>query len=219
MNLKVPEVGDISSLGGLFTLLPGLITYLIVHVLCERHKKLDAADVVLKSLAYTLLCHAIWQVLKSMGSLIPTPDIIGLPVCAIALGLFAARLANSGAAYRLLRRLRMTDQPSWVSIWDSAFREFRDGVGEYTVLILKDGRRIYGAIRGFSSEQREGHVCLDRFRWLDADIAEPEVRGTILVNAEDVAFVHFIPAEKVPINGREEIRPTSPAASSALGAD
>jgi hypothetical protein len=202
--VKLPNVGQIESLGILFTLLPGLITYLVVRALTERGRKIDAIDAVLYGLAYTLVVHAIWYALTHVGSWIPTPDIIGLCLTAVALGIVVAIIANTGVAYCVLRWLRITSEASWSTIWQTTFREFRRTEDEYAVLHLKDRRRVMGALRGYSSEQKEGHICLERVRWLDSDGARTEQPGMHLFNAEDVAFVEFVPALKEKDDGRRK---------------
>ena len=191
--MKLPSMPSLDSLGVLFALLPGLITLLLVRSLTVRGRKLDPAEAILHALAYTLLVHAIWAVLTGIGSFLPTPDLVGLSLCAVGLGLVLSWLTNSGAIYKALRAARLTREASWPSIWESAFKEFRATIGEYAVFEFKDGRRLLGAIRAFSAHQNEGHIYLDRPRWIDSDEAQPEQPGTILVNASDISFVQFLP--------------------------
>jgi hypothetical protein len=196
---NLPTPGAVDSLGLLFTLLPGLLTYVVVRALTARGEKIEPAEAILHGLAYTLVVHAIWFGLTALGSVIPTPDLIGLALTAVGLALGVAALHNSGRFYGLLRRWRLTNQPSWLTIWETAFREYR-GVrkGEYAVLHLKDGRRVMGAIRGFSPRQEKGHVCMERVQWLsdETGVKNPEHAGLHLFNADDVFVVEFMPLRK-----------------------
>ncbi len=191
--MEFPSISIGGSVGLLFQLLPGLITFLVVRWLTARGRKIETAEAILHGLAYTLVVHAIWSFLTAIGSLIPTPDLMGLSLCAVGLGLAASWLTNSGSIYGVLRKLMLTREASWPSIWETAFREFTGRIGEYVVLEFKDRRRLLGAIRGFSADQEGGHVYLARPRWIHSDSDAPEQPGTLLVNATDIASVQFLP--------------------------
>lgn len=194
--MQLPNLGRMQGLELLFTLLPGLLTYLLVRSLTARERRVDATEAVLQGLAYTLVVHAMWAVCTSVGSWIPTPDIVGLSLCAVVLAFIVSHLSNRGFVYGFLRQLGITEEPGWATIWDSAFREFRSLRGEYAVFHLGDGRRIMGAIRGHSSQQAGGHICLERAQWLEGLKALDELPGMVLMPADDVQFVEFIPIEK-----------------------
>lgn len=211
--MKLPDIGEMASLGVLFTLLPGLITYLVVRAMTERAKKIEAVEAVLYALAYTLIVHAIWYGLTGIGSLIPTPDIIGLSLTALFVGIGLAAIVNSGVHYRLLRFVGITSESSWITIWQTVFREFRDRQGEYAVLHLKDGRRVMGAIRGFSPQQKGGHVCLERVQWLTEATPNSEHPGMHLFNAEDIAIVEFLSTSKEPDHVRGQANTTTASAA------
>lgn len=206
---KLPEPGEIDSLDVLFTLLPGLLTYLVVRGLCARGKKIETAEAILSGLAYTLVVHAIWYCLREIGSLIPTPEIVGLSLTAVGLGLGVSALHSSGRFYSLLRRLKVTTQPSWVTVWESAFSEhFYIHGGQYAVLHLRDGRRVMGAIRGYSPDSEKGHVCLQRVMWLPGR-ANEQVQSVVhpgmhIFSASDIAVVEFLLPEQGEIDARRK---------------
>jgi hypothetical protein len=209
--LKFPNVGSVDSLGILFTLLPGLITFVIVRSLTARSRKMEPTDAILLGLAYTLLVHAIWTVL-TLASWIPTPDIVGLSLSAVGLGLFVSWLTNAGSAYRVFQWLRLTQESTWPSIWETAFREFRSNQGEYAVFEFTDGRRLYGAIHGFSADQRDGHILIDRAKWIHSNDENgdlPEQPGSLLIRADDVATVQFMPYEQGSQNVHRQSETTS----------
>jgi hypothetical protein len=200
--MPFPSVGKLDpALGVLFTLLPGLVTFLVVRSLSARERKLDPTEVVLHGLAYTLIVHAIWQLLKSLGSWVATPDIVGLSLTAVAIGVLLAWLFNRAVLYSWFQRLGITDESNWASIWETAFREFRAQGGDYAVMHLRDGRPIMGAIRGHSASQVGGHICLESAGWLPSEgnaLPLVELPGRILLCPKDVAFVEFVPS---PRNG------------------
>ncbi len=191
--MNLPSVGNVKSLELLFTLLPGLLTYLLVRSLTARERRVEATEAILHGLAYTLLVHAMWTVCTSIGTWFPTPDIVGLSLCSLLLGVVVSRLSNRGAIYEFLRRVGVTSESGWASIWESAFREFRTTRGEYGVFHSRDGRRIMGAIRGYSLQQSGGHICLERAQWLEGLEALAELPGMVLIPADDVQFIEFLP--------------------------
>ena len=177
----------------------------MVWALSARGKKLKAVEVVLFGLAFTLVDHAVWGLFRSMGSWIPTPDIVGLSLCALGVGIVIASIVDGGWAYVALRSMKITHEAGWATIWLSAFREAQRGLGEYAVIMLKDGRRLLGAVVGVSEQQRRGHIVLQRFRWLDHERPEEDAEqpGMILLNAEDVSAVTFLSSDEEQTNDKE----------------
>ena len=90
-----------------------------------------------------------------------------------------------------------------------SFREFRNSDGEYVVVEFKDGRRILGAIRGFSNEQGNGHIVLQKSKWLHANEEQPEQPGMILVSAGDVSTIQFLPSQSGESHDQEDPTPAS----------
>ena len=194
-DLKLPDVGKIETLGLLFTLLPGLLAFLVERTLTARERKVETVEAILFGLAYTLAVHAVWSVLKRAGSVIPTPDITGLALTAITIGLAIAFLKNSGALFHLLQKSGITREAAWWSIWETAFRFSYAQKNEFVVLHLADGRRLFGAVVGHSSEQKDGHICLMQAMWL-VDPRPAPISGMILLRADDVKMVEFVPRSK-----------------------
>lgn len=193
-SLSLPSVGKLESLGLLFSLLPGLLTYIVVRALTARERKLDAVEAVLHGLAYTVLVHALWELL-TLNSWIPTPDLVGISLCSLVIGLAIAKCHSRGWIYNLLRLCGITEESTWQSAWETSFRMARADGREYAVLYLKDGRRIMGAVRGFSSEQSAGHVAIDRSRWLCENNEVIAIPGLMLLSANDVLSVQFLDPE------------------------
>lgn len=190
-SISLPTVGKMETLGLLFSLLPGLLTYIVVRALTARERKLDAVEAVLHGLAYTVLVHALWALL-TLKSWIPTPEIVGLSFCSLAIGLMIAKCHSRGWIYNLLRRFGLTEESTWQSAWETSFREARAAGREYAVLYLKDGRRIMGAVRGFSSEQSSGHVAIDQSQWLNDENEVTAIPGLMLLSANEIWSVQFL---------------------------
>ena len=199
----LPSVTGLDELGILFALLPGLLTYLVKHTLVARHESLSATKVVLWGLAYTLIDWAVWEGLKWPGSLLPTPDLVGLSVTAVAVGTATAAADSSGLLFKFARRLRLTNQPVFPSVWRAAFHQFRfERKGEWVVLHLRDGRRMMGGVAAISPTRKDGHVLLQPATWLPeepddgagdaANPAAPMNPGGYLLSTADVAIVEYL---------------------------
>ncbi len=122
-----------------------------------------------------------------------------------SIGLVLSWLTNTGRGYATLRQLGLTQIGSWPTIWQSAFREFRNKLrggerdtfpyrGQYIVVEFRDGRRLIGGLVAQSETQEDGHVILDNYYWANEKDANKRARpGAILIPAKDIAFVEFIP--------------------------
>lgn len=215
---ELPEIGKIESLGILFTLLPGLLTYLVVRLLTARGKELQTTEMVLYSLAYTLIVNATWALLKAVGSWIPTPDLVGLSLSAVAWGIAVSVGIMFGFPYNVLNCIKVTREGPCPTTWQSAMHVFRSKGGEYLLLNFKDGRRVLGATRGLPAQQKDGHFCLERVRWLSPGTDEIEQPGLMLFNAEDVSFVQFLPpTPKGEGDARKPTKPTTAAVADGTG--
>ncbi|WP_417736488.1 DUF6338 family protein [Rosistilla oblonga] len=205
------SVGKLSDLGIVFALLPGLVTYLVVRLCTGRERKIDVTETILHGLAYTLLSHAVWVVCTLPGSLLPTPEIVSLTLSAIVVGLVVSLAINRRVAFRTLRKLGLTREPEFPTVWETTFKLSEHDVGEYVVLELDDERRILGAILGVSPEQRDGHIALQRSQWLpmtpnDATI---QIEGWFLIPAARVCSIHFLPRYKANDARETETTPTA----------
>lgn len=161
-------------------------------------------------LAYTLLVHATWAVLVNLGTLIPTPELVGLALSAVVWGVIIAKLHTHGWVYRVLHWFGVTFEPAWPTIWQTTFRDFRQSKGQYVVLHLKDRRRVYGGLCAVSSTQAGGHIYLEPSRWLDDPDSDLQ-NGGLMFNADDVAVVEFVPT---PEPDDERSNDDSPSAAS-----
>jgi len=199
--IKLPSLAAADSVGILYALLPGLVTFLVSRALTERAKKIEATEAVLYGLAYTLLVHAAWSLL-AMTRVAAVPAAAAEPLIAVVLGVLIAWVSNAGWLYRLLRWIGVTRETSSSSVWITAFEEAtREGI-EYAVLYLNDGRRLYGNVRGVSDEPADGHVLLGAHRWLDGEPSNDGAMqgGFLVVKHLDILLVEFVPTVRRTIH-------------------
>ena len=126
------------------------------------------------------------------------PAVFGL---ALAAGLAAAWMANYDLPHKWLARWKITSQSAYVNNFSRAFETRK---GEYVVLTLKNGRRIYGWPLSWPDHPDEDFFLLGVYEWLpgpndDATAAAAIVaanqkispEGAILIAAKDVDVVEF----------------------------
>jgi hypothetical protein len=192
-NSGMPQIGQLDTLGVLYALLPGLIVFLVVRGLTARTRKIEAIEAVLHGLAYTLVVYALWDFL-SQWSLIPTPERLGLCLCAIAVGVCIAWLTNTGKGYALLRRLGVTHQPPWKTVWQTSFERARSDYAGWIVLHFKDSRRVMGSLRGWSEERANGYVAIEGAKWLhgEEDKHDSSCPDLLLFDSDEIACVQFV---------------------------
>lgn len=53
-----------------------------------------------------------------------------------------------------------------------------------------------GAIKGHSLNQSGGHISLERWSWVDDNPTTYNEKGMILIPADNVEFVEFLPSTK-----------------------
>jgi hypothetical protein len=180
-------------------LLPGFLAYAVFHVIAYRSVKIEATNAVLNALGLTLLVHVFWFIAKWPGSLIPTPDIIGLTLTAIVVGIALVWLDEVGLVHSACRTIGLTNASQWTSVWRTAFRTFRKGCDGWVIVHLKDGRRLQGAVVGSPADSTEQYVCVIKARWLLSDsgvITTLDFSGAILLSASDILMVQFMTEPK-----------------------
>jgi hypothetical protein len=177
-------------------LLPGFLAYAVFCALQRRGDKLEATNAVLNALGLTLVVHITWYAAKSAGSIVPTPDVVGLTVTSIIVGLGLCYNDEYAIAFRLLRKVKFTDSAPWHTIWLTAFNYGRGTSRGYVVLHFKDtSRRIIGYVAGFPRQSQQQHILLTQYRWLHDNTVQ-ERHGSILISLDEVSMVEFLDYEK-----------------------
>lgn len=159
---------------------------------------------------------ACWTVAKSVGSIFPTPDLVGLSISALVLGLASPWISTSGRFFHFLRDLGFTRADSWCSTWLSTRREFRYGTGQHGVATLRDGREVAGGIYACSEEQASGHIVLCHYVWVGNGDSTDPVNGLLILPGEDIAILELMPTlreeRNTPTECSGQSNPFSPSA-------
>lgn len=188
MSDELDALGDTKLLELLLALLPGFLTAEIIAVLVVREDR-TVFDRIIQALIYTFLTQVIWHQLPWSRNSDAARDLIGLTLLAVALGLLLATLINTGVIHGVLRHLKITQATSRPNEWYDAFYERQ----LYTVLHLRDGRRILGWPRIWPVRGDKGHILLEYAVWLDrTDESVPANKADYLINVKDVRFVEFL---------------------------
>ena len=146
------------------------------------------------------------------GKLAATPPLVLL--LSLFLGGFLALAANNNWPHKHL----VNFPPRWkwaAGLWEITSQSTHDNnlsyametrKGEYVVLVLKNGRRIYGWPESWPDHPDEDFFLLTAYEWLpgpDDDAAavsaanrEIHPKGAILIAAKEVDVVEFVPSEK-----------------------
>jgi Family of unknown function (DUF6338) len=116
--------------------------------------------------------------------------VIGV-VTGSSLGLLAAIITNTDLLHKRLRRLGITQETSYPSVWYSTFQRKNNC---YVVLHLIGGRRLYGWPEEWPNFPNEGHFRIAQPEWL-VDDKRIEAKGVeaILVPSSAVEMVEFLP--------------------------
>ena len=202
-SLKIDELEVLAPL------LPGLCTYIVVSAISQtENNKLEAVQAILHGLVYTLIVNAIYAFLLWLGNVtgfgLAAPEIFTLVCWALILAIVVTLLKESGQPIGLLRRIGVTKASSMPGPWASSFHEGPKEFSNWLVLCLKSERRIMGQLRGWSSDQKEGHITLSSCSWLNGDGTEQDTPGMLIIPADDVSLVQFLPKENANDDGRSK---------------
>ena len=189
MNLISGEIVDLLKF-----LLPGFITAAIFHSLTS-HRKPSAFERIVSALIFTVLIRATISILSSwILTLDKAPDFLPEIFAATVLGLIASCISNKDWIHKLFRWLRLTDETSYPSEWESTFKDH--GHKSAIVLYLKDGRRLYGQLVEWPSDPQVGYFRISKVEWIDHENSstpfEPD-SAVVLVPAAEVKMLALAP--------------------------
>ncbi|MCY4429104.1 MAG: DUF6338 family protein [Rhodospirillales bacterium] len=163
-------------------LLPGFVAAAVFYSLTS-HPKPSQFERVVQALVFTALVQGVTLLILDNGNL-------GVALLvAVGVGLLFALVSNHDWLHWALRQIRFTRENSHPSEWCSAFSRNRG----YVVLLLADGRRLYGWPAEWPNRSDEGHFCILEPEWLLED-GSVQAGGTdaILIPATDVKIVDFM---------------------------
>ena len=188
MSNELDALGNTNLLELLLALLPGFLAAEIIAVLVMREDR-TVFDRIIQALIYTFVTHAIWNQTPWSQEADPARALIGLGLIAVALGLLVTGLIKSGVIPGVWRRAQITQGASSPDEWYKTFSEKQF----YTILHLRDGRRIFGWPRFWPARGDNGHVLLEYAVWLDREDESVAVRkADYLIDVKDVRFVEFL---------------------------
>ena len=181
-------------------LLPGFVAVTVFYALTS-HPKPSELERIVQALAFTIASQATASVVVHFLSLTNTEvrwaefEEIVLPfVISVALGSIAVVAANHDFPHRFLREIGFTKETSYPSEWYGAFAE---NDGQYVVLHLKNGNRLYGWPEDWPRRPGQGHFRLSECEWLIGSERRPLLEVSVmLIPAQDVDMVEFIQIEQ-----------------------
>ena len=160
------------------------------------HKKPDQFERIVQALVYTAM---IGLLATPINDLLPEkiPDNIVIFSLAVFLGILFAICANNNIPHRWVTKKWpwITSQSTWASSFEEAFQSRRK---RFIVLLLKDGRRIYGWPRYWPNYPGEDCFILTEYRWLpgEGDKSNHDTisicRNDILIDYKYVHMIEFI---------------------------
>lgn len=115
-------------------------------------------------------------------------------VIGMFMGVVLAWFSNKDLLHSILRFFRMTQQTSFESEWFGAFSSNR---GQYIILNMKGGRRLFGWPEEWPNQHDNGHFVIAEPEWLVENDGVPErvpldMVCNMLIPAEDVELVEFL---------------------------
>ncbi len=182
-------------------LLPGFLAAWVYYGFTS-HPKPSQFERVIQALIFTLLIQAFVFSIKLLLFKIGDNWRIGVwdehtsllfsTLSALAIGAVVSYFANNDQFHAMARKIGVTMETSYPSEWFGALRKSARN-GNYIVLHLKDGRRLYGWPSDWPSEPEKGHFRLKEASWIvdDKSYDMPGVRS-IMINTQDVKWVEFM---------------------------
>lgn len=198
-------------------LLPGFIAAWVFYGL-TAYLRPSPFERIIQALVYNIILRpfvlAIGAMLQFAGkwySLRPwtvESELTTAVILAFPLGAVVAGFANSDVVHRWLRErdglLQRVDPyalRNWIWTWNNAFpSEWYSALsrrGQYVVLHLADGRRLYGWPDEFPDDPTSGHFVLSEAEWLverNVEYARVPLEGveSIMVRGSDIEMVEFM---------------------------
>ena len=193
------------GLAALLILLPGFLTAGIVQILSSRPQRSEL-DKIIDALLYSFLVYVVFAAVRAPFPValrtesvaggqqflieIRFRSLIELTGIAVALALAVGAMMTSDFPLSLLRRLRITQRTSRVSVWSDTFHDLTG----YVQVELADGRQIMGWLRYYSDTAEERSLLLEDAAWIDADGKEISVPGPgmLLTTESDIRTIMFL---------------------------
>lgn len=179
----------------LSTLLPGFLCAWIFNSLSSFFTRSNIERLI-QAFIFTVLIQAVRAVVFkfiTLPELASTPkesELVYTVLISVVLGLVFSYFSNNDSLHCFLRRLGLTQQPSYGSEWFGAFMPNRG----YVTLHLSGERRLYGWPKLWPTLPNSGHFLLTDPVWINdnGDFIESPGVASMLVDAKDVEMVEFM---------------------------
>lgn len=189
-------------------LVPGFLTMLIHESLAEK-KARSPLDKVFTILLYDIFIFGIYlayfrifpsQKLIFLNIKSGDADLIKLSfqnvviisIISMLLGIFFAVCNIYGWPYKLLRKLKITYRTGRSSVWNDVFYENQ---GNYLIVHLDDGVRIFGWASDFSADPDPKYLFIKEAKYLGSRRkADVEVKGPglLITNESKIKYIEFL---------------------------
>ena len=177
------------AIGILMFLLPGFLAAAIFYSLTS-HPKPDAFGQIIQALIFTVIVQAAVQVMVAILPHTKNWKLVASVLIAVIFALIAVYFSNTDKIHSILRWFHVTKETSYPSEWYSAFSRHSDC---YVVLLLKEGRRLYGWPEEWPSDPDHGHFRVAEGEWLVGNERNPATGvSAILIPANEVEMVEFL---------------------------
>lgn len=192
----------------LFVLLvPGFVSSAVLNAIVVR-KSQSALETIVEALVFSFLIYVLLSPFfggspvklhtEKIGEItVYRPDVDPVELLsAVGLSVILALLVGGSITNDLhmavLRKLRLTARTARDNTWLDIFIDQK----RYVIVMLTDGRRIFGWPQYFSNDPSEGLLYLFEPAWIDEEgnYIDLEVHGLLLVkkeNIESIAFTHL----------------------------
>jgi hypothetical protein len=204
----MPQLG-FQAVAVLFLLLPGFLCARLVQALCARSKRTEL-DKVVEALLYSFLVYVVYALFFHSIPLAlrvehldgseryfletDTRSLLLLLVFSIVLAIVVAFLTNNDIAFRVLRKLRVTQRTSRVSLWSDVFHT----LGGYVQVELADGRSVLGWLKYYSDSPDEPSLFLEDAAWVSEKGEAIQIPGPGIMLTKDsgIRNIHFLHQRK-----------------------
>ena len=190
------------ALGILLLLIPGFVCAFLVQLLAVRAKQTEFEKIVEALLFSSVLYLCIgpffdntlpvrWLAHKAGESTSFTFEFNAkylalLAVGAAILSLVYGTILNRDLLHRLLRKVKLTERTSRVSVWNDALQDIQS---RYLLVELGDQRTVVGFLRYYSDDVEQASIFLQDAAWLSADGAQTPIDGPGILLTKEAGIV------------------------------
>lgn len=180
-------------------LIPGFFAAWVYHSLTS-YPKPSTLERVIQALIFTVLVQISIVFMKSalllIGRYLPAlpwnsnADLIWSIIISLLIGCCFAFFVNTDKLHQQLRKIGLTRETSFPSVWVGTFIRKRN---TYVVLHVGDNKRLCGWLKEWPPDPQSGHFCMEQPEWLTkSGSIKPKNVDSIMLRASDVKMVEFL---------------------------